>query len=391
MQKGRCNSMDAFRRDFIKLATTGLAGAVGSAVAITGARADVMSPVPAAGTSSVYDVQRFGATGDGKTIDSGAINKAIDAAAAAGGGTVRFPAGVYASYSIRLKSNIALYLEQGATILGASTALEGTTDGYDPAESNSPWESYQDYGHNHWHNSLIWAEGIHNVAILGPGLIWGKGLSRGTSDKDRPRAEKPGAGNKSIALKNCFNVILRDFSILEGGHFGILATGVDNLTIDNLKIDTNRDGMDIDCCRNVRVSNCSVNSPWDDGICPKSSFALGYARATENVTITNCYVTGGYQLGAMLDGTFKRWGPESKWFRRVVSNAEPSRTVGSKTLRSPTASSRAAGVLRWNRSMERCWRTLRSLALPCAIFAMHRCSCVWAHGCGDRREFRWGR
>jgi len=50
-----------------------------------------------------------------------------------------------------------------------------------------------------------------------------------------------------------------------------------------LKIDTNRDGIDIDACRNVRVSNCTVNSPFDDGICPKSSFALGYARATENV------------------------------------------------------------------------------------------------------------
>ena len=56
-------------------------------------------------------------------------------------------------------------------------------------------------------------------------------------------------------------VTLRDFSILQGGWFGILATGVDNLTIDNLIIDTNRDGMDIDCCKNVRVSNCTVNSP----------------------------------------------------------------------------------------------------------------------------------
>ena len=118
--------------------------------------------------------------------------------------------------------------------------------------------------------------------------------------------------NKSIALKSCFNVILRDFSILKGGWFGILATGVDNLTIDNLKIDTERDGMDIDCCRNVRVSNCSVNSPYDDGICPKSSFALGYARATENVTITNCYVTGAYQVGAMLDGSWKRWAADTK-------------------------------------------------------------------------------
>jgi polygalacturonase len=304
--------MDAIRRDFMKLASAGLVGAIGSGASTTVGRADMAPLTKLAGTGGVFDVRTYGAVGDGETIDSPAINRAIDAAVAAGGGTVRFPAGVYASYSIRLKSNIALYLDQGATILAASTALEGTTSGYDAAESNQPWESYQDYGHNHWHNSLIWGESIHNVSILGPGLIWGKGLSRGTSDKDRPRAETRGAGNKSIALKNCYNVILRDFSILEGGHFGILATGVDNLTIDNLKIDTNRDGMDIDCCRNVRVSNCSVNSPWDDGICPKSSYALGYARATENVTITNCYVTGDFQLGTLLDGTFKRWGPEFK-------------------------------------------------------------------------------
>ncbi len=121
------------------------------------------------------------------------------------------------------------------------------------------------------------------------------------------QAEQPGVGNKAIALKNCRNVNLRDFSLLKGGHFGLLLTGVDNLTIDNLKIDTDRDGMDIDCCKNVRVSNCTVNSPWDDGICPKSSFALGYNRATENVTITNCYVTGAYRLGTVLDGTFKKF------------------------------------------------------------------------------------
>jgi polygalacturonase len=65
--------------------------------------------------------------------------------------------------------------------------------------------------------------------------------------------------------------------------------------------------MDIDCCRNVRVSNCTVNSPWDDGICPKSSFALGYNRPTQNVNITNCFVTGAYRLGTVLDGTWKKF------------------------------------------------------------------------------------
>jgi polygalacturonase len=112
-------------------------------------------------------------------------------------------------------------------------------------------------------------------------------------------------GNKAISLKNCRNVILRDISMLSCGHFAILATGVDNFTIDNLKIDTNRDGIDIDCCRNVRVSNCSVNSPLDDGIVLKSSYGLGFVRDTENVTIINCQVSG-YDVGTFLDGTYKR-------------------------------------------------------------------------------------
>ena len=301
------------RREFLKFAATGAASAAAigvfslpSAAAESGAKSE--SEIP------FFNVRRFGARGDGTTIDTPAINNAIAAAAEAGGGTVTFPAGTYASYSIHLKSNVSLYLESGAAILAASTSLEGTTaGGYDPAEPQGPWEPYQDYGHNHWHNSLIWGEDIHDVAILGPGLIWGKGLSRGhVDDIDLPKTDRPGVGNKAIALKNCRNVILRDFSMLAAGWFAILATGVDNLTIDNLKIDTNRDGMDIDCCRNVRVSNCSVNSPWDDAICLKSSFALGYSRATENVTVNNCYVTGGYQLGTLLDGTFKRLGAEFK-------------------------------------------------------------------------------
>src|SRR6185437_10541361 len=249
----------------------------------------------------------FGAKGDGGSNDTAAINAAIEAAASSAGGTVIFPAGIYACYSIHLKSNVALFLEQGATILAAPTPYDGlATGGYDAAEPQGAWEPYQDYGHNHWHNSLIWGENIHDFGIFGPGLIWGKGLSRGHNEKVLPNTAASGVGNKAIALKNCRNVILSDFSILQGGWFGVLATGVDNFTIDNLKIDTNRDGIDIDCCRNVRVSNCSVNSPWDDAICPKSSFALGYARVTENVTIANCYVTGGYQVGSLLDGSFKR-------------------------------------------------------------------------------------
>ena len=263
----------------------------------------------------IFDVRSYGAVGDGKTLATAAITQAIEAAAAAGGGTVYFPGGTWLSFSIRLKSNVEIYLSQGAVLLAADSPLPGQTTGYnggtyDAAEPKTAYDAYQDYGHNHWHNSLLWGEDLHDLAITGPGLIHGKGLSNGrdwVKEVDPFKAEQAGVGNKTIALKNCRNVIFRDFSILKGGHFGLLLTGVDNVTIDNLKIDTDRDGMDIDCCRNVRVSNCTVNSPWDDGICPKSSFALGYARATENVTITNCYVTGTYEIGSVLDGTWKKF------------------------------------------------------------------------------------
>jgi len=290
--------MSTRRRDFLKF---GGAGAAGSLLAVGTARADAASHHASAGPN--FDVRAFGARGDNQTVDTPAINRAIDAASATGGGLVQFPAGSYQCFSIHLKSNVSLYFAPGATIVAAETPTSGS-GGYDPPESNQ-WDMYQDFGHSHWHNSLIWGEEIWNVSICGPGRIWGKGLSRGTGNKQLPA----GVGNKCIALKNCHNITLRDFSIFHGGHFGVLATGVDNLTIDNLLIDTNRDGMDVDSCRNVRISNCTVNSPWDDGFCLKSSYGLGYARSTENVTITNCYVTGGYVEGTVLDGTWKKWPP----------------------------------------------------------------------------------
>lgn len=243
----------------------------------------------------VYNVKDSGAKGDGISLDTKSINETIDQAANAGGGRVYFPAGDYLTGSIHLKSNIALYLDQGAKIIAAP---EENLSEYDKPEAKID-NMYEDFGHRHWHNSLIWGENLHDISILGPGMIWGKGLVRSNKGEDDLRP------NKSISLYLCRNVIIRDVTFLHAGWFAILATGVDNLTIDNLKMDTNRDGMDIDCCRNVRISNCSVNSPHDDGICLKSSYGLGFARATENVTITNCQVSG-YDEGSFLDGTYKK-------------------------------------------------------------------------------------
>ncbi len=305
----------------------------------------VLSPaVPA--RAADFDIRTFGATGDGKTVDTAAINKAIDAASAAGGGTVRFPAGTYLSFSIRLKSHLTLQLDPGCTLVAASPATDGGA--YDPPEPNE-WgdKQYQDFGHSHWHDGLIWGENLDDVAITGSGVIYGKGLVRGgggggrggrapqgpngtfgpgdavgapggppaAAERGGPDGRRggrggggfgggPGSGNKTIALKNCRNVTLRDFSILQAGWFGLLATGIDNFTIDNLKVDTNRDGFDIDACRNVRISNCSVNAPNDDAIVLKSSYALGELRSCENITITGCQVSG-FDPGSFLDGTYK--------------------------------------------------------------------------------------
>ncbi|HEX4038258.1 MAG TPA: glycoside hydrolase family 28 protein [Acidobacteriaceae bacterium] len=276
---------------------------------------------PSAAAEALHNVRSHGATGDGKTIDTPAINKAIEAVAAVGGGTLVFPAGTYLCFTIHLKSNVELYLSRGCTILAADSPKPGETTGYnggtyDAAEPNDPWTPYQDYGHNHWKNSLFYAENEHDFSVVGPGLIYGKGLSHGSpgarGDYVPFVAEQAGVGNKTFGLKNCHNVLLRDISILKGGHFALLATGVDNMTLDNVLVDTDRDGFDIDCCKNVRVSNCTVNSPWDDGICPKSSYALGYARSTDNVTIANNYVTGTYELGSVLDGTWKKFADDAR-------------------------------------------------------------------------------
>lgn len=259
---------------------------------------------PTAPAEAIYNVRDFGARGDSTTLDTRAINRAISAAAEAGGGTVYFPAGTYASFSIRLKSHVTLYLGPGATLLAADPRRRD--GGYD-APAPNVWGDkyeYQDFGHSHWRNSLIWGENLEHVAILGPGMIDGAGLWKGLRPPLGP-APGPNPGNAALALKASRHVTLRDFTIFRGGHFGILASGVDNLTIDNLTIDTNRDGIDIDACRNVHISNVSVNTPNDDAIVLKSSYALGEARATQNVTITNSAVSG-YDLGTLLDGTYQR-------------------------------------------------------------------------------------
>ncbi len=246
-----------------------------------------------------YNVKDFGAVGDGKTLDHHAINAAIDSCVAQGGGRVVLPTGTYLCGSIRLKSHVELHLSAGAKILAAPAEMKA----YDEAEE---WEgpAYQDGGHTYFKNSLIYAIGQENVSITGRGMIDGEGLTRRDTERaGNLQGGNIGTGDKAIALKSCRNILIRDVTIFQGGHFAIILTGCDLGTVDNVTIDTNRDGIDIDCCKYLTVSNCKINTPHDDALVLKSSYALKKPVVTEHIAVTNCIITG-YKFGSLLDGSY---------------------------------------------------------------------------------------
>lgn len=262
-------------------------------------------------TAKTFNVKQFGAAGDGVSVDSPAINAAIAAAAKKKGSTVLVPAGVYKCFSLRLASGVTLQLEKGAVLRAAEYGVDGA---YDAPEEN-PYAKYQDFGHSYWKNSLIWGIGLENVTLCGEGRIDGAALSDGFSRYISAAADiefdfvvEKGAANKAIALKDCRNVVLKDITISEGGHFCVLASGVDGLTISGLRADSARDGIDLDCCKNVLVENCTLNTPWDDAIVMKSSYALGRYQDCENITIRGCHISG-YAAGTLLSGEKKPVAP----------------------------------------------------------------------------------
>jgi polygalacturonase len=244
-----------------------------------------------------YNVRDYGAKGDSMAPDHIAINKAIEAAAHDGGGRVVIPAGKYLCGSIRLKSHIELVLEPGCVIIA--------TDDKKAYDASEPFEGqeYQDGGHTYFHNSLIWAEGEQDIAITGHGMIDGLGLTRKDTEKSgHVQGGSIGTGDKAIALKCCRQVTIRDITIYRGGHFGIITTGCERVNVDGVTIDTNRDGFDIDCCKYMTVSNCQINTPNDDALVLKSSYALQRPVTTEHIAISNCIITG-FKCGTYLDGT----------------------------------------------------------------------------------------
>lgn len=229
----------------------------------------------------------YGAVPDGVTLNTEAIQKAIDACAESGGGRVTVPAGVYLTGSVALRSHVELYLERNAKILGSLRIPE-----------DFPFRA------------LISGRGITDAGISGPGVI--DGHSNDPSYRQRFRLND-GKRPRGVQFTRCTDISVRDVHIINAGSWTLDLAECDGVTIDGVRIYSleqgNNDGIDVDA-RNVTISNCRISSD-DDGICMKNDRPN---FVTEHITITNCVVAS--NCNAIKFGT-----PSYKGFRNItVSN-----------------------------------------------------------------------
>ena len=260
----------------------------------------------------VHDVRSFGATGDGTALDSPAINRAVDAANAGGGGTVYVGPGVYRCGTVVLKSNVTLYLEAGATLLGS-------TDLQDYAAASDP-HATGDANNRH----LIFARDAENVTLAGPGRVDGQGPSYWSRDGRRQPADSWGdvvtfdyqvrpRPSPMVEFYNCTNLRVEGVRLENSAGWTLRPMACTNvfirgITIHNPVYGPNCDGIDPTCCRDLTISDCHITTA-DDAICLKSEDVYGNpVGASRNITITNCFLTGccnGLKFGTATYGGFE--------------------------------------------------------------------------------------
>lgn len=280
---------------------------------------------------ALFPITDFGAKPENPPVrNTEAINRAI-CAAAKEGGTVAIPPGTFYTYTILLKSNVNLYLEEGAVIAAAKPDLPcppgksprekpaGEGGSYGEPEIN-PYLGLQDHGHSYFANSLVYGADLENIMIYGKGLFTGgrfddesgilEYVLQGGDPREPESRQARGHrgewfGNKGLALVRCKNIVFEDFSVTIGGHFAIIAEGCENLYVNRVLVDTTRDAFDIDCCQDVTVLNTTCNSLTDDGLCLKASFGAGFFKPLRNVLIEDCVVSG-YDAGSVYAGEYTR-------------------------------------------------------------------------------------
>ena len=216
----------------------------------------------------VFRVRKYGAAGDGKTLDTAAINKAIDACAKAGGGQVLLTPGTYLSGTVRLKSNVVLKLAAGARLVGTAdleqydhfTAPKGTPEARSPK----------------WHRALILGVGVKNVTITGRGVIDGNKVFD-------PRGEERMRGPHTIILGNSRGVTIRDVGITDSANYAVLIEFSSDVEVRNVKFTGGWDGVHFRGwirrpCRDLSIVGCQFFT-GDDSIA---------GRYVRNLLVTDC-------------------------------------------------------------------------------------------------------
>ncbi len=222
----------------------------------------------AAALGPLINVRDHGAAGDDSRLDSAAIQRAIDAAAGRGGGTVYVPAGRYRCGTLRLTNHVTLWMDAGAVL-----KMSERDEDFDPPET-LPYAPNADRATSLFRHALLYGEGLEHVTIRGEGRIDCGPKRRG--------------GPKPISLKRCRDITITGITLENASNYNISMLGCERVVIDGVTIlNGYSDGIDPDCCRSVRISNCFVESV-DDAIVLKASPALGEVAHTEHVTITNC-------------------------------------------------------------------------------------------------------
>jgi len=284
------------------------------AVAAIGLVAGLLIEAPA--QAATFNVRDYGATGNGSTNDTAAIQRAIDAAANADGtNIVQFPPGTYRSAnSIHMRSDITIQLDSGSTILGSPN------DTYDRAESN-PFDQYQDYGHSHFHDAMIWGDQLTNIAFVGAGVIDGGGnLITGNPDS--------GEADKIISLTRCNGLRVDGITLRRGGHFAMLTNACNNITSNGLRVDTasNRDGWNVINAHNVTITNANISAN-DDALAFKSDWALGQTFSNGNVKVYDAFLSAGccnaLMFGSETCGDFTGYD-----FQRITINGSNKSGLG---------------------------------------------------------------
>ena len=271
----------------------------------------------AAPTRTLFNVRDYGAAGDGKKLDTIALNQAVSACAQAGGGTVYLPPGNYLTGTLELKSHVTLELDSGATILGSENPDDYPT-------TPSVWGDSKEMM-----APLIYAADAENITITGRGTIDGQGAiwwrrvrlndpkkfpPGPQNDADRAEAAKLSRGRPHLIRPvRCKDLLIEHINIRNSAEWNVHPMLCDSVRVDGITISApatnahNTDGINPESCRNVQIVNCRIDT-GDDCVTLKSGInELGrrMGRPDENITITNCVMYhghGGVTIGSEMSG-----------------------------------------------------------------------------------------